>query len=318
MVDSMNARMIAPLLLSLVLVPSCGHLTNLVKSKDSGKKKDSPFGPTGIPSPLRASGGTGGTPVAAGGNIAPSQPLQITPESDIAWTNPDDPDGGIPELAPLLAAPKKGPWEESEAVAKQRASRENKPLLIWFSDSKNSPGCKGASAELFADHAFDAWAREKLVRLKVDAYTRQSDPNLSIGEGIDKEVRQRDYVTEMKKRYKVLGHPTFLILDSSGDVVAKYKGYHSGQAAYTWGLFKQGQALAEKTNSEWRAGLIKKGYRDWQDRKGNKVFAKLTGYAKGQLYLIEPDGQRSRTTESRLSDADQSWIKQQKAMRGIE
>lgn len=311
----MNPRFLASLLLGVLLTGSCARLSGLVKPKD-GKKPDSPFGPTGIPAPLR--GGDAGTPVRSGGNVTLNQPLQITPESEIVWTNPDDPEGGVPELAPLLNAPKKGPWEESETIARQRSSRENKPLLIWFSDSKNSPGCKGISAELFADHAFNEWAREKFVRLKVDSYVRQDDSDLSIGEAMDKEIRLKDYVAQLKKRYKVLGHPTFLVLSSSGDVVATYKGYHSGQAGYTWGLFRQGQAIAEKSNAEWRAGLMKKGYRDWQDRKGNKVFAKLTAYSKGQLYLIEPDGLRSRTQESKLSDADQEWIRQQKAARGIE
>jgi len=316
MVGFMKFRSIATLLLGMLLVSSCARLTGMVRTKDDGKKPDSPFGPTGIPAPLR--GGDAGTPIRAGGNVTLNQPLQITPESDIMWTNPDDPDGGVPELAPLLSAPKKGPWEESETIARQRSSRENKPLLIWFSDSKNSPGCKGISAELFADHAFNEWARDKVVRLKVDSYVRQDDSDLSIGAAMDKEIRMKDYVAKLKKRYKVLGHPTFLVLSSSGDVVATYKGYHSGQADYTWGLFKQGLAIAEKSNAEWRSGLMKKGYREWQDRKGNKVFAKLVSYSKGQLYLVEPDGLRSRTQESKLSDSDQAWIKQQKIARGIE
>ncbi len=311
----MNLRFPATLLIGALLASSCARLTGLVKSGPD-KKQNSPFGPSGIPAPLR--GADAGTPVRAGGNVTLSQPLQITPESEIVWTNPDDPEGGIQELSPLLNAPKKGPWEESETLARQRSSRENKPLLIWFSDSKNSPGCKGISAELFADQAFNDWAREKFVRLKVDSFVRQKDSDLSIGDAMDKELRLKDYVAQLKKRYKVLGHPTFLVLSSSGDVVATYKGYHSGQANYTWGLFRQGQAIAERSNAEWRAGLMKKGYRDWQDRKGNKVFAKLVNYSKGQLYFVEPDGLRSRTQESKLSDSDQSWIKQQKAARGIE
>lgn len=317
MVPVMHPRSAATLLLTILLLPCCARFSGLVKSKDAGKKKpDAPFGPTGIPSELRSA--DAGTPIRFGGNVTLSQPLQVTAENDIAWTDPDNPEGGISELAPLLSAPKKTLWEASETIARQRSSRENKPLLIWFSDSKNSPGCKGISAELFSDLAFNEWAKEKFVRLKIDSNVRLDDPNLSIGAGMDREIRMNHAVVEMKKRYKILGHPTFLVLASSGDVMATYKGYHSGQADYTWGLFRQGQSLAEKSNTEWRAGLMKKGYRDWQDRKSNKVFAKLVSYSKGQLALIEPDGKRSRTTEARLSDSDQSWIKQQKAARGIE
>jgi thioredoxin-related protein len=317
MVPAMHPRSVATLLLTILLLPSCARFTGLVKSKSTAKKKpDAPYGPTGIPPALRSA--DAGTPIRSGGNVSLSQPVQLTAENDIAWTDPDNPDGGISELAPLLAAPKKTFWEVSETIARQRSSRENKPLLIWFSDSKNSPGCKGISAELFADLAFNEWAKEKFIRLKIDSYVRLDDPNLGIGEGMDREIRLKNAVVEIKKRYKILGQPTFLVLASSGDVVATYKGYRSGQADYTWGLFRQGQSLAEKSNTEWRADLMKKGYREWQDRKSNKVFAKLLSYSKGQLSLIEPDGKRSRTTEARLSDSDQSWIKQQKTARGIE
>ena len=316
MLPAMSLRLFSPLVLALLLVPSCAQLGGLFGSGGGKEKEDQPFGPTGIPPELRG-GASEGTPVVAGSN-RPSATLQVTPESDIMWTDPDNPEGSVAELAPLMSAPKKGPWEDNEAIAKTRASRENKSLLIWFSDSKNSPGCKRIAAELFADYGFNEWAKEKFVRLKIDTVVRPNDPDLSIGDALDKEVRMKNYVAELKKRYKVLGHPTFLILTSGGDVVATYKGYRAGQADYTWGLFRQGESIAAKANAEWRAGLMKKGYREWQDRKGNKVFARLTNYSKGQLYLVEPDGKRSRTSESRLSDSDQAWIKQQKAARGIE
>jgi len=316
MVSPMILRPLSSLVLALLLVPSCAQIGGLFGSRGKAEKEDQPFGPTGIPPELRG-GSVEGTPIAAGGN-RPSATLQVTPESEIMWTNPDNPEGSVSELAPLMSSPKKGPWEESEEVAKTRAARENKSLLIWFTDSKNSPGCKRISDELFADHGFNEWAKEKFVRLKIDTVVRPTDPNLSIGDSLDKEVRMKNYVAEIKKRYKVLGHPTFLVLTSSGDVVATYKGYRAGQAGYTWGLFRQGESIAARSNAEWRAGLMKKGYREWQDRKGNKVFAKLTNYNKGQLYLVEPDGKRSRTAEARLSDSDQDWIKQQKAARGIE
>lgn len=40
-------------------------------------------------------------------------------------------------------------------------------------------------------------------------------------------------------------------------------------------LWTPGSANAYKN---WCAGLEKKGYRQWQDGKERKVFAKLTGY----------------------------------------
>ncbi|MFD0895146.1 thioredoxin family protein [Luteolibacter ambystomatis] len=310
--------MISWLRVSLVLLlflPSCARLNSAIRSRSKPKEKEEhPFGPTMIPPSMRG----GGTPVAAGGNVAPPSLSQITPQSEILWTDPDNPDKGIPELNDLMAGPKHGLWEEDEGIARRQAVREGKPLLIWFTDSAHSPGCKQLTAQLFDKKEFESWAKEKFVRLRVDFYPRVKDPNMSMDDAADKEARNRNRATEMNKRYKVLGYPTLLVLSNSGDVVGRYKGFKNGDGDYTWGLLKQGESLAGKSSQEWRAGLMKKGYREWQDRSGNKVFAKLVSYNKGTLIFVEPDGRRSKTVETRLSDADRDWIKQQKALRGIE
>lgn len=302
----------------VLLLPSCGPISTISDSvkarRDAGKKEEQPFGSTGIPPQLRGKG----TAVAGGGNT-PAQKIEITPDSEISWTDPDNPDAGVPQLNDLLALQKKNvAWESDEGVARQRAAREGKPILVWFTDSQRSPACKILIRELFEKKDFETWSKEKFVRLRVDAYARQRDPNLSIGEAQDLEVRAKNRVADMKERYKVLGYPTLLVLSGDGAVVGRYKGFRSGDADYMWGLMKQGEMVASKANAEWRAGLAKKGYREWQDRKGNKVFAKLGRYSEGRLSLVEPDGRRSQTTEVKLSDSDQEWIKQQKAMRGIQ
>ncbi|HCQ38603.1 MAG TPA: hypothetical protein DIV39_05570, partial [Verrucomicrobiales bacterium] len=57
------------------------------------------------------------------------------------------------------------------------------------------------------------------------------------------------------------------------------------------------------------------GYREWADQQGRKVFARLTRYKSGQLILVEPDGRKIRASESRLSDADRTWIAAERAKR---
>jgi hypothetical protein len=47
------------------------------------------------------------------------------------------------------------------------------------------------------------------------------------------------------------------------------------------------------------------------------VLAKLTGYRNGELWLLEPDGTRSKTHEGKLCEADQQWLAQQKQARGV-
>jgi hypothetical protein len=64
--------------------------------------------------------------------------------------------------------------------------------------------------------------------------------------------------------------------------------------------------------------LERKGYRDWSDDQGRVIFAKLAAYKDGELVLVEPDGQRARTHERKLSAGDRVWIEDQKKLRGIQ
>lgn len=308
-----------PLALALA---SCGTLGF---GKKESKPQPGPFGASGIPPQLRARGNTDpGTPVVPGGNqpTPGGKPPALTPEEDIVFTDPDNPDANLPELSNILVNPKsRGPWEESETVARQRAAREGKPLLIWFTDSARSPMCKAISQDLFNNPDFEKWASEKLIRLRVDANVRAhesvKDQNLSIDEAKTREIDLLNYVARMKKTYKVLGYPSMYMLNPSGEVIGRYRGYKRGDADYTWGLLRQAEAVSANAYKSWRAGLEKKGYREWSDRKDRKVFAKLSAYSNGTLILIEPDGNRCRTQESKLSDEDRAWIAEQKKLRGL-
>ena len=287
--------------------------------KSESPELNSPFGKTGIPSPLRAKGSDAGIPVVPGGNAGNGNTTGgFTPENEIVFTDPDNPEASLPELSTVLTpAKRRGPWEESETIAKQRAAREGKPLLIWFTDSARSPMCKVLAQELFAKADFEQWASEKIIRLRIDANTDLKDPDLSIDEKESRLVDLRNYVNRLKKQYEILGQPSLILLNASGEVIGRYRGYTRGRADYYWGLIKHGEAVSAIAYKAWKTGLEKKGYREWRDRKDRKVFAKLAHYSKGTLTLIEPDGTRSRTEESKLCDDDRAWIDEQKKLRGL-
>jgi thioredoxin-related protein len=311
-------RMLPCLLVMLVGLNSCGWLG--VKTKLEPAKGDKEFGPTGIPPQLRArgAGGADGSPVTPGGNKpGVADTTQFTPLEDIVFTNPDDPDAKIPELANLLATPKSKVWEESETIARNRSAREGKPLLIWFTSSTSSPMCKVLDQELFSTSDFEKWAAEKLIRLRVDASVRVKDPELSLDDARTREIDVKNYVDALKKRYKVLGHPTLILLNPSGEVIGRYVGYKRGNAEFTWGLIKHGESVSTRAYASWHDELEKKGYREWQDQRGRKIFAKLAAYSKGELVLVAPDGSRSRTTEDKLSATDRAWIAEQKKLRNL-
>jgi thioredoxin-related protein len=273
---------------------------------------EKPFGNSGIPQHLRANpevdepGGVNAQQVSV---ALASHPTA----ENIIWTDPDAIDKNIPELQKLLAGPKRDVWMKSETEAKRAAIREGKCVLIWFTDSARSPICKTLSAELFGQADFGDWARENTVRLIVD-----QSALMARGEKYDNEVSAQQYVEEMKKKYKALGAPTVVMLSPKGEMLAKFRGYKKGQAEFFWGQLKQSANVGKEEYQVWMSKLEKQGYRRWESKQGLPVVARLVSYHKGELLMVEPDGNRFRTKESSLSRADQDWIAAEKKKRGIE
>ncbi len=295
-----------------VALGSCAKLPKVVQ-----EPQINPTGLSGAPL-IRSKASDSGTPIIAGGNVPGKGPPGLTAEKDIVYTDPDNPEAGIPELSTSLAAPRRGPWEESETIARQRSVREGKPLLIWFTDSQTSPMCRALSEELFATTEFGGWATENLVRLKIDANVVVADPDLDLIARDNRAFDISHYVKAITKRYKVMGYPALIMLSPNGEVVGSYRGYKRGEAELLWGKLKHAQAVSIEADKGWRAGLEKKGYREWQDRRERKIFARLISYSDGTLTFIEPDGGRSRTQETNLSDKDRQWIADQKKLRKLQ
>jgi len=293
---------------------SCGFgcvlLAACAGSRDAaGPAAASPFGPTGIPPQLRGNGAEEGSPVAPGGNVPAAAAPTYNPD-ELVWTDPDNPDAELPELQGLMAvAPQKSPWRESETDALRESKRTGKPLLIWFTDSVRSTACKSLGAGLLMTGDFEAWASENTIRLIVDQSVK--------GKDIEDDARKKIHVRGLKKKYSARGYPTLLVLAPSGEVIGRYKSYRKGQEDFIWGQLKQGVSLALERHRSWKASLERKGYRDWTDDRERVVFAKLVAYKEGELVLVEPDGQRARTHERKLSAADRVWIQQQKEARGL-
>lgn len=110
----------------------------------------------------------------------------------ISWVNmPKATAGGEDSAAPAIA------WQSAEAAALEQAKRENKPLLVDF----GATWCK-ACEEL--DHLTwpDSRVRSEAARfvsVKVDA-TNEDDPEIK----------------RLSEKYKVVGLPTVVVVDSSG------------------------------------------------------------------------------------------------------
>lgn len=309
---SLGVHCVLPLLILGSLVFSgCGNIKYAITGEDPFARpvQEVPAhlrGSSGGPEPLLARvrlDDEGGEPL---GIILPGA---IPSEDEIVWTDPDNPDAPLEGLEETLATPKAthGGWSISYSEATRRAVREGRPLLIWFTDTQRSPLGKALSVEVFSDPTFAAWSSEHLIRLRLDFNVKGEDENETL--------QMKAYLATLKKRYKVGGLPTVLVMAPDGTVTGRYKGYKRGSGDFYFGRIKNATQTAENQTEEWMASMEKKGYRVWKDRKDRQIFAKLLRYLKGELLLVEPSGKRIKAKEKELSDDDQLWIQGELAKR---
>ncbi len=226
---------------------------------------------------------------------------ELPREEDIVWA-PENPDIPIVELAGIVADDDNpvDAWYVDHKKAMQKSRQDGKPLMIWFTSSRNSPFCKSLSNELFSKSEFDDWADENIVRLRVDSTIK--------GKTDGERGEKRKYVESLKKRYKVMGNPVVLVLSPRGTEFGKYRGFKKNTGDIYWGRLKNAARSASRDYSSWKTDMERKGYRVWHSAKGNSVFAKAARYSDGKLWLIEPDGKKSMTTVNRLSLEDKTYI----------
>ncbi len=294
-----------------MMVAGCGIGLFVLSSCSPFGKSDAEDPMAGVDAYRRAgghmSGGItdGGLPSGSDVNVSVSS-AGVTADDDIVWA-PEDDNVPMPGgLADLWKRPENKSWHTSYTEAMQQSRHTGKPLLLWFTDTAHSPLCRKLSDDLFSNPEFDGWASLELVRLRVDSTIPHKERREDIG------ARKLKYIEKLKKRYKVSGHPTVLILSPRGAVVARYRGYKKNSSDYYWGRMKGDVAKAQKDYGAWREKLEKRGYRVWTSRNGRKTFAKLYRFQPGKVTLIDPDGKRGVTSFRKLSDADQAWVMLQK------
>lgn len=307
------------LLLGIVLAmagSSCSRIERLTAPKPGANSVDA----LRVPAFLRAGGRTGNSGVRV--TLDDSSVLSEETsdrikarEQDLMWTDPDNPEKSMEGMEEVMVEQgREGPWYVSYSKARRAAMRSGKPLLVWFTDTQFSPLCRSLDSEVFSKENFGEWAQGALVRLRLDFNVK----GVSRGQGqsaMDDKIRKENYLEELKRRYKVQGFPTVLLLTPDGKVAARYRGYRKSYFDFYEGRLKNDTGKAVNLHADWRRSMSERGYREWTDQKGRKVFAKLSRYNSGQMILVEPDGRNIRANENRLSDADRAWVASERAKR---
>jgi len=123
----------------------------------------------------------------------------------------------VPALFKALpAVPYDGDWLESLPQAAVIAAQQNRALLLDFTGSDWCGWCIKLDKEVLGTAEFKAYAKEKLVLVKLD-FPKQRE--------LPEKTRQQNQAAMSK--YGVRGFPTLLVLDASGRNLGKL-GYMAG------------------------------------------------------------------------------------------
>ncbi len=106
-------------------------------------------------------------------------------------------------------------WEKSFAETKQKALKENKKILIFFTGSDWCSFCKALEEDVVNSDKFKEFSKSA-VFYKAD-FPRAKDL-------VSKEQQKEN--KELKDKYYISTYPVFVIADKNGQMIAKKKSYN--------------------------------------------------------------------------------------------
>ena len=252
----------------------------------------------------------GGDPNAVNYNVSTSEELEKIDngaEGEVYFTDPDNPDADIEGITEAFESKRHGNgWMGDYMAARRFARQENRPLLIWFHDSVLSPRSGELGEHLLDSPDFNAWCKDRVVRIKFDS-----------GVAIDDKTRDGakygiDTIRRYAKQYGLTKRPALAIVSPRGELIMGIDGY-TGFLQETESQIKEGIQRCEQEILEQRAKLAAKGYREWHAAKNDaKVFAKIQRIddEHGRVYLKKEGGRISRTKIANLAQEDRDFIEQ--------
>ena len=108
-------------------------------------------------------------------------------------------------------------WQHDYSKAQEEAKANHKLLFLNFTGSDWCGWCIKFDKEIFSQPQFKDYAHDNLVLVELDFPRRKSQPT---------EVKKQN--VQLAQQYEVLGFPTIVVLNSSGQKVWQFDGYFPG------------------------------------------------------------------------------------------
>ncbi len=249
-----------------------------------------------------------GDPRAVNYNVSSSEELAKIDngaEGEVYFTNPDDPDAEISGITEAFENRRHGNgWLSDYGRGVRFARRECRPVILWFHDSVTSPKSKQLGAKLLETSEFDAWCKDRVVRIKVDSGAAIDDRSGG------KAKYSLQSINGMARRFGLKHRPGIVVISANGKVAEVIDGF-DGMLAGVDIRIKEGVQMAEKEFDAYRKTLEERGYRTWRAARGGAtLFAKLQRFdeEKNVVYLKEYGGKVTRTHIARFCKDDVDFI----------
>ncbi len=108
-------------------------------------------------------------------------------------------------------------WSTDYAASIAQAAASKKPVLLEFTGSDWCPPCMKQNKDVFEQPAFEKFAKDKLVLVKLDFPQRK-----------EQEAAIKERNQNLAAQYGVTGFPTIILLNSEGKELARQSGYAGG------------------------------------------------------------------------------------------
>ena len=290
--------------LPLVMLSSCLH-TEEEKPGDAKQKVTAEQAAASMGNPLLANKGDINAVNVSVRTEEELENIDNGSEEELVWTDPDHPDAEIPGLNEIFENKKLGlGWQVDMGRAIQLARQNERPLVIWFHDSLISPRSNALGKEYLDTKEFDAWCKDRVVRLRLDSGASMDDATA------DKAKYSAERINSLQRRYGLTKKPSIAIITPSGKISARIDGFDGFLSSFAREL-QDGVKKAEDDYSAYKKGLEERGYREWHSAKGDQhVFGKLMRFdRKNQVvYLKESGGRVTRTKLSHFCPEDAEYL----------
>ena len=108
-------------------------------------------------------------------------------------------------------------WQHDYSKAQEEAKTNHKLLFLNFTGSDWCGWCIKLDKDIFSQPKFKDYAHDNLVLVELDFPRKKDQP-----------TEERKQNMQLAQQYEVLGFPTIVVLNSSGQKVWQFDGYFPG------------------------------------------------------------------------------------------